>query len=60
MRDPKRIDKIMKRLTKVWKKYPDLRLVQLILNVVSDPTAYYMEDEELIKRVEALYQGRGV
>ncbi|KKK80095.1 hypothetical protein LCGC14_2826950, partial [marine sediment metagenome] len=42
-----------------WKAYPDLRLGQLLLNVVqNDLTSgllYYMEDEELIGRIIQLY-----
>ena len=49
MRDPKRIPKILNQLKSLWSSYPDLRLGQLILNVVKDPVLYYLEDEELIK-----------
>ena len=30
MRDPNRIPEILKELEKIWSKYPDLRLGQLI------------------------------
>jgi len=49
MRDPKRIPEILNQLKSLWSSYPDLRLGQLILNVVKDPVLYYLEDEELIK-----------
>lgn len=49
MRDPNRIPHILGELEKIWKELPDLRLGQLILNVVGDPTLYYLEDEDLIK-----------
>lgn len=57
MRDPKRIDKIMKRLTKAWKQYPDLRLGQLISLAMpaGDPDTFYVTDEELLHRVEMYY-----
>ena len=54
MRDPKRINGILKQLGGLWKQYPDLRLGQLILNVSRDPQLiYYLEDNDLIK---ALYE----
>lgn len=61
MRDPKRIDKILNRLKKVWRNNPDLRLGQLILNTFSihngvDSMVYRMEDEEFIKKIEDLYE----
>jgi len=55
MRDPKRIPEILKRLEVVWKKYPDLRLGQLLVNAVYDQTdsiLFYIEDEKLIKKIE--------
>jgi hypothetical protein len=56
MRDPKRIDKILARVREVWKTYPDLRLLQLLLNTLpKDSMAYYIEDDELMKRIEAQY-----
>lgn len=55
MRDINRIDLILDRLKTLWKKYPDLRLGQLILNVINDPALYYIEDEELIDLLEEFY-----
>ena len=55
MRDINRIDLILDRLKTLWKKYPDLRLGQLILNVLQDPVLYYVEDEELIELLEEVY-----
>ena len=49
MRDVNRIPQILKRLEDLWKKYPDLRLGQLIGNVIQDPALYYVEDEKLMK-----------
>lgn len=58
MRVPKRIYKLMKRLEKLWKKHPDLRLAQLIGNVWrGDP--YYVEDEDFIGKMEDAYD-RGI
>ena len=55
MRDPKRIPKLLDELKGVWSSFPDLRLGQLLLNVFSDPTLYYMEDEEIIKHLRKYY-----
>ena len=57
MRDKDRIPKILERLSVVWEKYPDLRLVQLIDNVITNSMAYYIEDEELLEKIEAFYGG---
>lgn len=55
MRGPNRIDDILERLKDIWKAYPDLRLGQLIMNVANDPILYYLEDEELLKKMEEIY-----
>ena len=55
MRDKERIDIILNELKKIWEKYHDLRLVQLILNVINDPAAYYVEDDVLIKTLKEFY-----
>ena len=53
-RNPKRIPGIVKELTKIWKKYPQLRLGQLLYNAVyfmqqDFDNLYYMEDNKLIE-----------
>lgn len=55
MRNPNRIDRILNEIRIIWKKYPDLRLGQLILNVIEDPALYYIEDEELVKLLKQTY-----
>ena len=55
MRDVNRIENILKRLGDLWRKYPDLRLGQLICNVIQDPALYYVEDNELIDYLEKYY-----
>ena len=45
MRDIGRIDKVLKEVGEVWKQVPDLRLGQLLLNVLQDPVLYYAEDD---------------
>lgn len=51
MRDLNRIPKILHDVQRVWEAFPDLRLGQLLLDVVSEPALYYMEDEELVHRL---------
>lgn len=57
MRDINRIDKILEDFGKIWKKYPDLRLTQLIVNVMSacGSDLYYVEDEKFIKILKEYY-----
>ena len=57
MRDPNRIPEILKRLEKLWQKYPDLRLGQLISNVFADP--YDFEDEYFMDELEDFYNDHG-
>ena len=46
MRDPARIDRILERLRKYWKKYPDLHLAQIVVNAAPENTrTYYVEDD---------------
>jgi len=55
MRDPNRIDVILKQLGNIWKEYPDIRLGQFIINAVSIDSIYYIEDDILINRIRELY-----
>lgn len=57
MRDPKRIDRMLKLIEKVWKSSPDLRLTQLIMNALKmnyDP--YYVEDDKLERAIVEMYE----
>ena len=61
MRDPKRIDEIADILKDVWKKVPDWRVTQLIINA-SDTEhdcgpVFFMEDDELVRRLRRLSSG---
>ena len=49
MRDPKRIDKVLAELKKVWSKYPDWRFMQLICNLPFESDPFHMEDEQFIE-----------
>ena len=55
MRSVDRIPNILDRLGKIWEKYPDLRLGQLLLNCFSDPLLYYIEDDKLVEGLESHY-----
>lgn len=55
MRNKERIPIILKEIENIWNKYPDLRLGQLICNVVTDPMLYYIEDDLLIEGLKEMY-----
>ena len=57
MRDPKRIDIILQEIGAIWHKYPDMRLGQLIGNVLEGPSLYYVEDDSLVKALKDVYKG---
>ena len=58
MRDKNRIPKILKQLQVIWEQNPDLRLGQLITNLINtrDTDVYYMEDIYLINALRDLYE----
>ena len=56
MRDPKRIDVILQEISTIWHKYPDMRLGQLIGNVLEGPNLYYVEDDSLVKALKDMYE----
>ena len=56
MRDPKRIDVILQEISTIWHKYPDMRLGQLIGNVLEGPSLYYVEDNSLVKALKDVYE----
>lgn len=61
MRDPARIDRILELVEKLWHDSPDLRLTQLIMNVLymsSDP--YYVEDDRLEEALKSFCKTRGI
>ena len=55
MRDINRIDRILEEVKGIWKKYPDLRLTQLIMNLSDSPFLYYMEDDDLVNCLKVFY-----
>lgn len=61
MRDPKRIERMLSLIKKVWLDGPDLRLTQLIMNVLrmsQDP--YYVEDNILEEKLKEYCKDRGI
>lgn len=55
MRDPDRIDRMLALVRQLWRKHPDWRLTQLIMNAWGqnrDP--YHVEDDELEVALRAL------
>ena len=57
-RNPNRIDAFCARLAELWKKVPDLRFGQFVLNVFSqhENDEFYMEDGDMIKLFEQWVQ----
>ena len=61
MRDIKRIDRILKLIEKAWKKNPDSRLGQLLINTASsrfEDGVYYYEDDALEDDFTEWIEGR--
>jgi len=61
MRDIKRIDRILVLIKKVWYNNPDLRLTQLIMNVLlvhGDP--YYIDDDKLEENLKVYCKDRRI
>lgn len=57
MRDPKRINKCLRKIKEVWSKNPDLRLGQLLINITpSANSLYFIEDEQLINLLDNFYK----
>lgn len=56
MRNPDRIEPTLKEIERIWKNNPDLRLCQLLLNIVTNANVlYYVEDADLIKALQEVY-----
>jgi len=61
MRDPARIKRILGLVEKIWNDAPDLRLTQIIMNVLrmnSDP--YYIEDDKLEDALKSDCKEKGI
>lgn len=55
MRDPARIDPILAEIRRIWMEWPDLRLSQLLVNVIRPtvpcPQVFYFKDDRLLQRL---------
>ena len=56
MRDPKRVERILKLIEKIWKKRNDLRLCQLLGNCFDPGDLYYKEDDVVERRLKGIYE----
>ena len=57
MRNVKRIDEFCDRLAKAWKKYPDFRFGQFMMNVLGQMSSegrdpWFPEEDEMIEYIE--------
>lgn len=52
MRDVNRIEPMLEELKCVWEQYPDLRLGQLICNIVPEDKLYYVEDDMMLEQIK--------
>lgn len=54
MRDPNRIDRIVEKLAKEWKKNPDQRLGQLLCNLDRDfgRMPFFYEDDKIERALD--------
>ena len=46
-------EEVMRRLELVWKKFPSLRLGQLLVCAVNQNDIFYPEDFEVVRKAEA-------
>lgn len=51
MRDVKRIPIVLNAIQRYWEKHPDLRLAQIVSNMAFPSDPFYLEDDELVKKV---------
>lgn len=55
MRDPKRIIPFLAQIEKIWKKYPDLRFGQLIVNIRFDRDPFFLEEKGFLEAMKRTY-----
>lgn len=58
MRDPNRIDDVLKQLGDIWKQVPDWRLGQLFCNLqrYEDSDLFFYEDQNLIDAFKSYFK----
>lgn len=55
MRDPNRIDEVLEALREYWVAHPDMRLGQILVNLIGAKFAvdiFYVEDDVLLERLK--------
>ena len=52
MRDPKRIEPIIKKLEEAWKLYPDMRLGQLLVICARNENIFNIEDDSMMRGIQ--------
>jgi uncharacterized protein YihD (DUF1040 family) len=54
MRDPNRIGDVLQAVEKIWRRYPDMRLGQLISNLAdwSEQSVWDIEEDDLVAEIE--------
>lgn len=55
MRDPNRIDEVLGALREYWVAHPDMRLGQILVNLIGAKFAvdiFYVEDDVLLERLK--------
>ena len=52
MRDVTRIEPMLEELKSVWEQYSDLRLGQLICDIVPEEKLFYIEDDLMLERIK--------
>lgn len=59
MRDPARIPRLLALVERIWRRYPDLRLGQIIVNALPDRfenDPFFIEDSDLEAALIARYE----
>lgn len=51
MRDPARIDRILEKLRAYWKKYPDMRLGQIVENATPEGEDVFNVEDDVVERL---------
>ena len=60
MKDPKRIQLVIDTIRGIWYQYPNMRLGQLISNVIDSKTdLFYVEDHVLIEKMKQFVKMKG-
>ena len=58
--DPERITGVLAELEKTWRRYPDLRLGQLIVDIVpNESVRFNIEDDKMLDAIRAFGRPKG-